>query len=65
MPAFLNSKAAIEEEEQARQMELVRTRAERDLVNARNLMLESLLKQYANRIVELEIRVAMLEQKDS
>lgn len=59
--SFLNSQIAQEEEAQVKAYELVQARAERDLVNTRNQALEALLKTYASRIVELEIRLAMLE----
>jgi hypothetical protein len=61
MSGFLNAQIAQEDAEDARRYEVVQARTERDLTMLRVAVLESLLKQYANKIVELEMRIAMFE----
>jgi hypothetical protein len=52
---------AAEEDATARAFELVQARTERDLLMMRVAVLESLLKQYSHKIVEMEMRLAMKE----
>lgn len=59
--SFLNSKIAMDEEEQARTAEVAQARAERDVYMARCEALEALLKHYANQLVDLQVRNAILE----
>jgi hypothetical protein len=65
MPGFLNSQIAREEEQQAQVAELTQARAERDIWKARCEALEALLKYYANQLVDLQVRNALLEGKQN
>lgn len=64
MPGFLNSQIAQEEERQTRTAEIAQARAERDVWKARCEALEALLKHYANQLVDLQVRNALLEVKN-
>lgn len=61
MPGFLNSAIAKEEEEQQRTAEIVQARAERDVYKAQCQALEGLVKHYGNQVVDLQVRIALLE----
>lgn len=58
---FLNREQAALEDEQVKVVERAQMEAQWALLKLRNDMLESLLKAYANRIVDLEVRLALLE----
>jgi hypothetical protein len=58
---FLNSEQAALDDERVRVEERVRLTTQMALLQTRNQMLESLLKTYSNRIIDLEIRIALLE----
>ena len=61
MPQFLNSEQAKAEEAAQSLYELTRLKTALNLALMRNDALETLLKDFAGKIVELEVRIAMLE----
>lgn len=62
---FLNREQAQVEEEQARTAEIAQAHAERDLYKAQCEALQALLKNYANQIVDLQVRNALLEMRSN
>lgn len=64
MPLFLNSQQSQADEEQAKVAEIAQAHAERDIYKARCEALETLLKVYANMVIDLQVRNTLLELKN-
>lgn len=58
---FLNREQAQAEEERTKVIQMTQALAQVEVAEMRQQAMEALLRVYANRIVELEIRIAMLE----
>lgn len=59
--SYLSRAAAQEDETHAKAYELAQARTERDLALMRVTVLESLLKQYGNKIIDLQMQIAVME----